>query len=421
MGCEILTIGTELTLGLVNDLNAPYISKALANIGILCDRRSSVPDDIEIISRAVKEAMSRSQITIITGGLGSTHDDLTREGVAKALSRELVLQPMLAAMIEQRFKRLGNSVPEAALRQAYLPQGAEPIQATQGTAPGFVIREDGKAIFVLPGVPTEMRQMLDSGVIQLLKEEFSENSVLRIRCIKTAGESELVIEERIKDVIDKYENSSISILPYPGEVHIQIAAKGTSEEAEDIIETVESKIVEALGDLVFGFDGETLGGAVGTLLKKHKLRLAIIESCTGGALSDQVTSVSGSSEYFQGGVVSYSNELKRKLIGVSREDLLKYGAVSAPVALAMAEGGRHVMEVDIALSVTGIAGPKGGTEEKTVGLVFIGLAWSEGSYCERFQFSGERSEIKAKSSKAALNMLRLFIMETFEEIGGEVS
>lgn len=421
MRCEILTIGTELTLGLINDSNAPYISKALAGIGILCDKKSSVPDNTDAISGAVKEAVSRSEIIIITGGLGSTHDDVTREGVAKALSRELVLQPMLAAMIEQRFKRPGNSVPEAAFRQAYLPQGAEPIQATQGTAPGFIIREGGKVIIVLPGVPYEMRQMLDSRVIQLLREEFSENNVLVIRCIKTTGESELLIEEKIEDIVEKYDNLSISILPYPGEVHIQIAAKGIFEEAENLIKTVESEIVEALGELVFGFDEETLAEAVGTLLRKHNLKLATVESCTGGALSDKVTSVSGSSDYFQGGMVTYSNELKRKVIGVSREDLLKYGAVSAPVVLAMAEGGRHVMEVDVALSVTGIAGPKEGTEEKAVGLVFIGLAWSEGSYCERFQFSGKRSEIKVRSSTAALNMLRLFIMEKFEEIGGEVS
>lgn len=421
MRCEILTVGTELMLGLIGDSNSMYISRRVVEIGIVCAKKTSVSDDIDAVSQGIKDAVSRSDILIMTGGLGSTHDDLTREALASALSKELVFQPKLAASIEQKFKNLGQPMPSTALKQAYLPEGAEAIKSLHGTAPGIIIRHRKKLIVGLPGVPSEMEQMFEEAVIPLLMEEVPKGEMILVRRIKTCGEGELVIEDRIKEIISRYTNSTISILPRPGEVQLQLVAKGSPDTVQILTNNIVHELEDALGKLIYGFDQDTLEATVGELLRRHHLKLGVVESCTGGGLANQITNVAGSSEYFSGALVAYSNELKRKLVGVSGEDLLKYGAVSAPVALSMAEGGRHAMQVDIAVSVTGIAGPAGETKEKPVGLVFVSLAWREGSHCERFQFSGTRDEIKAKSSHAALNMLRLFLLEKFEDTGSEVS
>jgi len=420
--CEIMTIGTELLLGLINDSNAPYIARKLAEIGIISSKKSSAIDDVDVISEQIKTAVKQNDILIITGGLGSTHDDLTREALAKALSKELVFQPKIAASIEQKVKCLERPVSGLIQKQAYLPEGSEPIMPAIGTAPGIRFERNRKAIFALPGVFSEMKLMLEEEVIPFLKNRLpKKRKIVLIRAIKTAGEGELLIEERIKEIIDKYSNPSISILPYPGEVHLQIVAEGYQNETKALVARVEGELGESLGNLVYGYDEDTLEKVAGDLLKKHELKISLVESCTGGMLSNRMTNTPGSSAYFWGGVVAYSNEIKRKLIGVSGQDLLKHGAVSAQVALAMAEGGRHLMQTDVSLSVTGIAGPTGETEGKPVGLVFIGLAWREGSFCERFQFFGTREEIKTKASQAALNLLRLFLLDTFEKTGSEVS
>lgn len=421
MKCEILTIGTELTLGLTIDSNSTRIAYRLAEIGIVSDRKSSVAGDVNLISRAIKDAFLRSDVLIITGGLGSTHDDLAREAIAKALSRKLVFQPMLAASIEQKYKGLELAVPSAVVKQAYLPEGAEPIKPFHGIAPGIIIRHNKHVIFMLPGMPSEMEWMLEAAVIPLLAKKIGQRKNVLLKRIKTCGEGELVIEKKIKGVLERYPDISVSILPYPGEVHLQLATKAPTKDTEILIDKVVDELRNILGATVFGFDSDTLEGVTGELLKKHDLKIAVVESCTGGALANLITSVPGSSSYFWGAIVSYSNEMKRRVVSVSGEDILKYGAVSAPVALSMAEGGRHVAQVDIALGVTGIAGPTGETKDKAVGLVFIGLAWREGSYCERFQLSGTREEIKTRASKAALNMLRLFLLEKFEDTGSEVS
>ncbi len=421
MKCEILTIGTELMLGLTNDSNSCYIAQKLTELGIVCVRKSSVFDDVDAISEAIRGALLRSDVLITTGGLGSTHDDLTREALAKALSKQLVFQPILAGLIEQKLKNIGQPVHSADFKQAYLPEGAEPIKSLHGIVPGIIIEHDNKTIFVLPGVSSEMKQMMEETVFPFIKKELPKREIILIRKIKTCGERETAIEEKTKEIIDRYTNPTISILSFPGEVQLQLIAKGYPDEAKNIVNKAEEELKVALGKLVFGFDQDTLEEIVGKLLKKHKLKIALVESCTGGHLSNRITNIPESSAYFWGSIVAYSNEIKRKLIGVSGEDILKYGAVSAPVALSMAEGGRHVTQVDIALSITGVAGPTGGTKEKPVGLVFVGLAWREGSHCERFQFYGKRNEIKIKASQAALNMLRLFLLEKFEDVGSEVS
>lgn len=421
MRLEILTIGTELTLGLIQESNSSYIAQKLTHIGLVCTRKSSVFDDIDVISEAIKDALSRTDVLIITGGLGSTSDDVTREALAKALSKKLVYQPILAASLEQKLKCLKQPMPESVLKQAYLPEGAEPIKPSHGTAPGIIIRHRSKVVFVLPGVPSEMSRMFEEAVVPFLRKASDQRNAILLRKIRTCGEGELAIEEKIKEIVDRYPDLSITFIPKPGEVQLQCKTKGTPEQAKVILDEAEEEIKEVLGSLVYGVDEQTLEEVLGKLLKKHELKVVFVESCTGGALSHRLTNISGSSAYFWGTIVAYGNEAKKKLVGVSNEELLQHGAVSAPVALAMAEGGRHVAQVDIALSVTGVAGPLGETKEKPIGLVFMGLAGCEGSYCQRFQFTGTRDEIRIRATQSALNMLRLFLLEKFENIGSEVS
>jgi nicotinamide-nucleotide amidase len=421
MRCEILTVGTELLSGLIAETNSSYITQKLAEIGLACERKTSINDDAGLVSETIRNILLAADVLIITGGLGSTHDDVTREGLADAISKKLILRPLLAASLEQKINEHGQSMREAILRQAYLPEGAEPIVPSLGTAPGIIVGMEEKFIFALPGVPSEMQQMLTQRVIPFLKDKYPQESTTVSRIIKTCGAGELLIEEKIERLIDRYPGLSFSIIPQLGEVQLQLVARDRTDRARLLVNKAEAEIRLVLDKLVYGVDRQTLEEVLGELLRKHELKIMAVESCTGGELSQRISNVSGSSDYFWGTMVTYSNEAKRKLVGVSCEDLLHHGAVSGQVAIAMAEGGRHVAQADIGLSITGIAGPGGGTKEKPVGLVFVGLSWCEGSHCRRFQFLGSRDEIRARAAQAALNMMRLFLLEKFENTGGEVS
>lgn len=412
MRFEILTVGTELTLGLSVDTNSADLACLMAREGMICSRQTSVADDLEEIAAAIKEAFSRTDVLIITGGLGPTFDDLTRNAISLAFKRDLVFQPEIAEMLKAKFATFGQDMPKLVLRQAYLPEGATAIVPSLGTAPGIVLRESGRMVIALPGVPREVKEMCDT-VVKVLKKEFKpEPEVVLTRIIKTYGASEASVEEKVEDIMKGSRNPQIGILAHLGEVHLELIAKARNKaEARRLIQKTENMMKKRLGELIFGFDDDSLELVVGRILKKNSLSLSVAESCTGGLLGNKLTEVPGSSDYFLGGVTAYANEMKVRLVGVAKNTIATFGAVSAETALEMARGIRKSSGADIGLSTTGIAGPGGGSKAKPVGLVYIGLSspWEEKT--ERFLFPGQRHAVKTKAAGAALNLLRLSLKD----------
>ncbi|MDP2211602.1 MAG: competence/damage-inducible protein A [Candidatus Aquicultor sp.] len=422
MRYQIITVGSELTLGLSVDTNAAFISKALGKHGFTCVRHVSVPDKIDLIAEAIRESLAQADGVIITGGLGPTIDDLTRDAISQALGRELEYQERLAHIIEERYGNRAIPLPEITYRQAYLPKGAEAIIPTIGSAPGIIINEDERFLFSLPGVPREMADMLEKNIVPWLETRFCCGVAHAVRVLRTTAKSEASLQESIEDLVRSLQDVDIGILAYPGEIQLQLLAKGADmDEAKAIVGNAETLLRERLGNIVYGCDDETLEEVIGKLLLKYDLSLAVAESCTGGLVGKKLTDIAGSSEYFRGGIIAYNNDAKKSLLNVSSQTLVRHGAVSAATALAMAFGVRDRFNADVGLSITGIAGPDGGTEEKPVGLVYIALSHQVTNYSNRFVFFGSRDTVRIKSANAALDMLRYYILDNFERAGGDAS
>lgn len=416
MNCQVITVGTEFLLGLGVDKNSAYIAHRLGKIGINCQKQTSVSDVIHDIVAVIKEALSQVELVVITGGLGPTADDVTRQAISQALGSPLVLEPQLAKQLEKKFGSVRKGIRKLILSQAYLPEGSSPILPTQGSAAGLVISLDDKLLLALPGVPSEMKEMLESQ-IPFLEKRTQDFPVLTLT-VKITGLTEAFVEEKIQDMRACYPKVSIGILAGPGEINLLLTTQQPSlAKSKNLLATAREEIQERLGRSIFSYNEDALEKVVGELLRKHNLKLAVAESCTGGLLSNLITNIAGSSDYFLGGAISYSNEAKKTFFKVPRQIILKEGAVSATVAKAMATEARTILKADISLAVTGIAGPSGGTVQKPVGLTFIALDSKEYVLCERFEFSGSRLSIKQQSSRAALNMLRLFILEEYEPEG----
>lgn len=413
MNCEILTVGSELTQGHSLDTNSSFIAEKLLDIGIVTERIISIPDDESRIAAQIKESMKNVPVVVVTGGLGSTEDDITRKSIANALDRQLVFDSEIAVSIKERFEKRQREMPRVMKRQAYLVEGATPIISGYGTAPGMIIEEGKKVVFILPGVPKEMKDMLENGVLPYLKEQFKQeerivNSVIKVSCVK---EAELV--QDVEEVAEKFHGKvSFAYLPYLGEVHIRLSARNKDEKkAEADVASARSQVAKKLGENVFGFDDDTLESVVGELLKQKKMRIAIAESCTGGLIADRITNVSGSSDYFDIGVITYSDLAKQEILKVDEKIIEEHGAVSEACAVAMATGVEDLADADVGLAVTGIAGPTGATPEKPVGLVYIAIAMDKKSICRRFYFGGRRKDIKFLSSQHALDMVRRLLTE----------
>lgn len=418
---EIITVGTELTLGLTPDRNAHKIARALSAAGLICGRHTAVPDTIEDIERALSRALADFPAAIMTGGLGPTVDDLTREAICAALGRRLIFDAGIAAMIRRRFEKPERALPQKAYRQAYLPEGAHPITPVQGSAPGIILEQGDRTIVALPGVPAEMAAMLESDVVPYLVRRFAgrtevaggeSHAVIVTRTLKTSVTSEAVLEEVIGDLLAAATNPSVGIFAHPGEIHLQLTARAPSiDEARRIVASAERRFRRRLGHLIFGADEQTLEAVTGRLLKRLRLTVAVGESCTGGVLAKRLTDVPGSSAFFRGSVVAYGDDVKRDVLGVSAHTMRRYGSVSAPCAIAMAFGARRRLSGDIALGVTGIAGPGGGGPEKPVGLVFIAVSAPGSNFCQRYHFFGSRPIVREKAAQAALNVLRQFLLD----------
>jgi nicotinamide-nucleotide amidase len=411
MGAELLTIGTELLLGQIVDANASWMAQRLAEAGIDVFYKSTVGDNRGRIEEAIRLAMSRADNLIMTGGLGPTEDDLTREVLAAVLGRPLRLDSAVLRHIEERFARRRVAMAENNRKQAMVPEGAEVLRNPRGTAPGLLIRHEGRIFVCMPGVPSEMKPMLLEQVIPRIRAACGIRSHIVSRLLKTCGISESMLDQRIGDYFRELRNPTIGVLAHAGEIHVRLTCKG-DDEAEIIgrLDDLERKIRERLGHLVFGRDEEKLEAVVGCLLRERRATLSVAESCTGGLVASRLTDISGSSDYFERGVVAYSPAAKEQLLGVPPEVIRSHGLVSLEVARAMAAGVRDRSGTTLGLATTGVAGPTGGTPEKPVGLICVGLAWASGAAAREFHLLGDREQVKYRGAQMALEMLRRHLL-----------
>jgi len=404
---SIVSIGNELLNGRTIDTNATYIAGRLRTISLPVVSVHSVPDEVDAIERALTLATSEADVVVATGGLGPTDDDLTRQAFARFLGVELVLRPDLLAKIRQFFDRRGIEMPARNTIQACIPEGADAIENEMGTAPGVRAQKDGKLLLSLPGVPTEMRHMFDTLVLPELQSLARGQAIAakRLRCFG-AGESK--IAEMIGDAMQRGRNPLVNCTVQTGVISLEIVATANNQaEAEKMVQEEESSLRASLGKLVYGVDDQTLAEVVGAELARVGKTLAVAESCTGGLLAKLITDIPGSSRYFACGWVTYSNEAKSRELDVPPAMIEEYGAVSEQVARAMAQGARRKAGTDYAISITGIAGPGGGTEQKPVGLVYIAVGDHDGTDASRFVFSFDRDSVRVRAAQTALNILRL--------------
>ncbi len=407
MKAELLSIGSELTSGQTVNTNAAYLARRLREIGIDCPWQTAVADEQTLIIQSVREALRRSRLLLITGGLGPTFDDLTMAALAEAIGHRLVLVPAVARHIRAFCRRHQRSLTTLALRQAYLPQGASALPNPIGSAPGVWLALGlGETIVVaLPGVPQEMRAITEASVLPRLRRR-TRRAPIHSRTLRTVGVMELEIQRLLKTVPIPA-GMALGLYPNLRAVDICLTMRGSSSPAaRRALRTVERRLRARLGAAVYGLDEQALELVVGeTLVAQHKT-LAVAESCTGGLVSDRLTNVPGSSRYLLVSLVAYQNRAKQEWLGVPEGLLLRHGAVSAPVARAMAQGIRRCVGADVGLAITGIAGPGGGTPTKPVGLVYLAVADARGSVVERSRFHGDRVAIKGQAVQMALNLLR---------------
>jgi len=405
---EIVTIGTEMLLGDLVDTNTAWISQRLAELGVGIYRHTTVGDNTERIVSALREAASRSALVVTTGGLGPTSDDLTNACIATLTGREMVEYPEAREHVDTMFARFGRQPTANNYKQAMFPIGTELIPNPVGTAMGALVEWEGTLFATLPGVPTEMKTMFGETLEPLIRAR-SEGSIVS-KTLHFAGIGESALAERVQEFLDATD-PTVAPLAGQGRVRLRITTRAATEkEAQEKIAPVEKEVIARLGDYFYGEDGETLEGAVARLLTDRGATLALAESCTGGLLAKRLTDMPGSSAYFTEALVTYSNESKERLLGVPRALIAEHGAVSEAVAREMAEGARRVSGADYGLSVTGVAGPDGGTEEKPVGLVFVGISDAEGTFAEKVDLTAwarSRDSIRERSTNRAFDLLRL--------------
>jgi nicotinamide-nucleotide amidase len=406
MDAAIIAVGSELLTPLHQDSNSLFLTERLNSLGIEVRFKTVVGDRAEDLAIVLRDSISRSPLIILTGGLGPTEDDLTRRVVSEVLGRPLREVPEIRKQIEERLARFGRPMTENNLRQAMVPEGAAWLENKQGTAPGIWIEHDRNLLVLLPGPPAELEAMFDAVCLPRLAQ-VSMGQRIRTRVYKVVGLPESEVDKRAAAVYKAYENPTTTILAKPGAIEIHLRARApTDEEAEALLAELGDQIELALGEYVFSTRGESLEEVVGMYLVMRQKTLAVAESCSGGLLAERLTRHSGSSNYFLGGVICYSNDLKTKLAGVPKTLIEEHGAVSQPVAQAMAEGIRARTGASIGVGITGIAGPAGGSPEKPVGLVFIALADERGTQVREFRFPGHRERVRLWATQMALEIIR---------------
>jgi nicotinamide-nucleotide amidase len=410
MRAEIIATGTELLTGGVTDTNSLFLAEELLDIGIETAFKTVVGDNDKDMEEALRSAVTRADVILVTGGIGPTEDDMTRKAVARVLKKRLVLSDDALKAVKAAFSARGKVYPGVNDRQALIPGGARLLSNTVGVAPGFYFIDEGKFVAVMPGVPAEMRAMFREGLRQVLSDHFGGKAVIRRKVLHTCGLSESKVNELIQDVL-KQKRPAVGLTAKETGVDIRIVAReGSGARSRTVVERTESEIRKKLGDAVYGVDGQDLEEIVGALLRQRKFTIAVAESCTGGLIGGRLTNIAGSSDYFERSVVVYSDEAKTSLLGVPAGLIASKGAVSREVAGAMAGGIRDQAKTTFGLSVTGIAGPGGGTPEKPVGLVYISLASKDGVKVDEHRFLGTREQVRLRTAQAALDMVRRYLI-----------
>jgi len=410
MKVEIISVGDELLLGTVVDTNSAYIARRLAGVGAEVTYKTTVGDDASMIENGVRQALGRVDVVIVTGGLGPTRDDITKKTIAGILDRPLVLDELILKRVKEHFKKRNMEMPAINTNQAMVPKGVKAFASPLGTAPAIMIEEKNSLLAMLPGVPSEMKSLFDEHVLPAIAERTKGIAIVH-RTLHTCGITESKMEQMLAGEVGRLARGEIAYLPQHTGVDLRLTGRAISKEkALKKIRSIEEKIESVLGEAVWGKDDDTLEQVVGYLLSMKRKTISLAESCTGGLIMDMITNVPGSSSYFIGGVVAYSNEIKTGKLKVPKSFLKESGAVSKEVALEMAEGVRRYAPSDIGLSVTGIAGPSGATPAKPVGLVFLALAWDGGSVSEQHNFLGSRRQIKEQSAVAGLDIVRKHLL-----------
>jgi len=404
---EIITVGDEVIFGHIVDTNAAFLANAVYSLGAKVTRIISVGDDVAAISEVLREATSRADLIIVTGGLGSTPDDLTSQAAAQAFGRRFALHKGYLESIREKFQGWDLKFTPSSERQAMLPEGAQPLPNPIGIC-GFKLEEAGKTLFFLPGVPREVEKITEGVLLPFLRERIRGKEVIRASLLKIFGPTETGVKELLQDLEGDYE---LAYLPSFPEIHLRLVVRGADEaDVEARKKRYEEGIRKKLGIHLFGKDDEVLEGVVGELLKEKGMTISVAESCTGGLVAHRITEIPGSSDYFLGGVVVYSNQAKEELLGVPRHILERFGPVSRQTAEFMARGVRRLNRTTLALATTGIAGPTGGTPETPVGRVFIALAAQDEVKVRKYDFFGDRHQIKLMASEVTLDMVRRYLL-----------
>ncbi|RMH75546.1 MAG: competence/damage-inducible protein A [Calditrichaeota bacterium] len=403
MQAVIISIGNELLNGKTVNSNATFIGGKLYEIGIPTREIVAVGDDGEQIQAALRRALEQAEVVILTGGLGPTHDDITKKTVAEFFGASLVFNEAILKKVEERFRRRGMTMPEINRNQALVPEKARLLDNPVGTAPGMHFQQEGKHVFVLPGVPREMKAIMEGSVIPFLEQQTGMTAP-EVHFYRTTGIAESKLYEKLADLLEAYPYE-VAFLPKFTGVDMRIVVRGDSP-AKGKYPEFEKALYARAGQYIYATEEKELEAVIGEMLRERGLTLAVAESCTGGLLQDKITNVPGSSEYFMGGMVTYSNESKMKFLGVKETSLREHGAVSEVVAKEMAEGVRRAVGTDVALSTTGIAGPTGATPQKPVGLIYIGLATAEKVVARKFVLTQDRRLNKELGAQLALDLLR---------------
>ncbi len=408
MKAAIISIGNELLNGKTVNKNATFIAAKLYEIGVETVTVLTIRDDAFAIREALDLALQKAEVVISTGGLGPTHDDITKKVIAEYFGSDLVLNEAILQKIQEKFKRRGSEMPPINRNQALVPENARLIDNPVGTAPGLLFERQNHWVFVLPGVPREMQAMVKNFIVPFLKEK-GQLPEIQVHFYRTTGIAESRIYQLCRDFFEQFSDYEIAFLPKFTGVDIRVAVKADSPDASRFAE-FEAELYRRIGKYIYTKGEEELEAVVGRLLKEKGYTIAVAESCTGGLVQDRITNVSGSSEYFMGGMVTYSNESKMKFLGVQETSLNQYGTVSDVGAREMATGVWEAVGTTVGVSTTGIAGPTGATPEKPVGLIYIGLATPDAVLARRFVFTNDRRLNKELGAQAALELVRRYLL-----------
>lgn len=418
MNAHIITIGDEILIGQTLNTNAAFLGEKLTSIQVRLKSASVVGDDENEILNEFDRCWKNNDIVIVTGGLGPTHDDVTRQCIVKFFNTTLVENKEVLENIKNLFRKKGREVTKVNENQALVPEIATIINNQFGTAPGMWIENERKVFIAMPGVPYEMKAMMEDFIIPKLEKMVGKPaSIIKMKTIQTTGIPESTLYEKLGDLNELLYDSKLAFLPSQFGVKLRITVEDKTEEiVKNKISEVEQKIRSKIGRFVFTAENETLENVVARLLKERQITISVAESCTGGNISNTLTNISGSSAYFERGVVSYSNAAKVEILKVNEDTIAQHGAVSLDVARQMAEGVKAISGTDLGISVTGVLGPTGGTTEKPIGLVYIGLCDDKVCTAKKFLFGGDRILNKQRATQAALEMIRRYLLGiTFDD------